>query len=120
MGCSSLVIDTLRKDVQETKTKMGVAYVYCDYKDQDQTAEKLIAAIAKQLLLRWDIPDRIIEIYNEIQRERKQISLDNATEILRIACAALDRVYICVDALDELEEGERNTFLGSLQETPPS
>jgi hypothetical protein len=104
--------------VLASNTEFGLAYVYCNDNDQDQTVEKLIAAIAKQLLLRLDIPKRITEIFEELRREGRQISLDNALKILHLTCDAFSRVYICIDAIDEFEE--RDELLESLQKLPPS
>jgi hypothetical protein len=120
MGSRSLVIDTLRKGLENnSKPKIGLAYVYCDYRDQDQTIEKILSAIVKQLLEPLDvIPERIDEIYKGLRKAGKQISLPDASEMLLHACKAFHRVYICVDALDELEE--RDKLLKSLQETPHS
>ena len=83
--------------------------------DPEQTAEKIIAAIVKQLLVPLSVPERILAMYRRLRRAGEEISLDNATEMLRLACAAYDRVNICVDAFDELEERERKRVLQSLQ-----
>jgi hypothetical protein len=114
----SLVIDTLREVLENSKSKVGLAYVYCNYKEVQKT-EEFIAAIVKQLLVPLDvIPEEIFRIYERYRKAKNPISLPDAREMLRLACAALQRVYICVDALDELEERDR--LLESLQETPPS
>jgi len=61
-----------------------------------------------------------MDIYNQLRKADKQISLGEAIEILLLTCPAFDLVYICVDALDELEERERIALLKSLQGTPRS
>jgi len=117
-GSRSLVIDTLREDLEDSKPTIGLAYVYCDYGDQSQTIEKSIAAIVKQLLEPLNVvPETIIEIYDQLPKPRDQISLPNAMKMLRLTCAIFDRIYICIDALDEFEEREK--LLESLQGTPP-
>ena len=111
----SLVIDTLKTTLENNpEARIGVAYVYCNYRDQDQESHKLIATIVRQLLALLDIiPEGVISIYNKLRKQGNPVPLDDAMAMLLLVCAAFDRVYICVDALNELKD--RDTFLKSLK-----
>ena len=98
----SVLIEHLKSGKYHTNPlKIGVAYVYLDYKDQSQqTTGNLIGAIVKQLL--WplpNIPERIEEIWRNYQHQIAPI--EQATKMLCEACNAFTETYICIDALDE-------------------
>ena len=118
MKSRSLVIETLKNRPKNRlenhpDIKAAVAYVYCDYQDQNQEPQKLIAAIARQLLAVSDMIPEGVMIYDKLRKNGQPIPLDDTMKILRHACAAFDRVYICVDALDELQG--RDIFLQCLK-----
>jgi len=81
--------------------------------------EGLIAVIVKQLLLQLDvIPKEVIKICNQHRRIGTRISLCKGEKLLRLACSAFNRVYICINALDELQERAR--LLDSLRKASSS
>ncbi len=107
--------------MENSKPNKGMAYLYCDYRDRGQKTGKLVAAIVKQLLEPLDvIPEKIVEIYSQHRKAGKQILLSEAMQMLHLACEVFDRIYVCVDALDELEDDERKQLLKSLRDIPPS
>jgi len=63
----------------------------------------MIGAILKQLVGRGDIPKDLREAYQAEKREvgGRRLLYADLMEMLKIAIAALPRVYICIDALDE-------------------
>lgn len=121
MGPRSLVIDELKGDREDSKPKIGLAYLYCDYNDPVQTVQEVICAMVKQLLNPLDvIPEEIVQIYERLRNEGQPIGLEDAKGMLLHACKPFVRVYVCIDALDELEEKERDKLLESLQGLPLS
>ena len=123
MDCnSSLVIDELSDRTQKAgNLEIGLAYIYCDYRDQSQqTTVNLVGGMLKQLLLTLpNLPKAIIAIYEQKwQRERKRLELPDAVTMLHTVCRTFSWTYICLDALDEC--GDMNQLLKSLQEAPPS
>jgi Cdc6-like AAA superfamily ATPase len=105
--------------------KIGVAYVYCNYKDQgSQNALNLLSALLKQLLLsRPNFAESIYDIYNDHNRQQSRPSLDEMCTILRSTCALFSKVFLVVDALDECtnRDGERTSLINQLwdiQEEP--
>ena len=76
-----------------------VAWLYFDYlTQQEQTAISIMGAILKQLTGRREVPKDIREAFQEGRRPL----LPDLVRILRIVVASLPRVFICIDALDEL------------------
>jgi hypothetical protein len=94
-----------------------ITWIYCDYRDEAQqhTPEKLIGGLLKQVLrLNSAALEPIIE---KLQTMKSGIlSLDSACQLLAEAIAKFDKIYICVDALDECQEHNRAQFLRSLKD----
>lgn len=113
------MIDKLGKHVAQG-SKIGLGYIYCDYRDQkEQTTENIVGAILKQLLgLLAEIPEAVLKLYEERVRQGKSPSLTDAVNLLSIACAQFSKVYVCLDALDEL--GNLQGLLKQLRDSPHS
>jgi hypothetical protein len=111
------VIEKLREHVTQG-SKIGLGYIYCDYRDQkEQTTENILGAILKQLLgLLLEIPGAVFELYTKRASEEKSLSLTDGVDLLGIACAQFSKVYICLDALDEL--ADLRGFLKQLRHSP--
>jgi hypothetical protein len=103
-------------------SKIGLGYLYCDYRDQkEQTTENVLGAILKQLLrLLPETPEAILELYRERVNQGKLLSSTDANDLLRITCAQFSKVYICLDALDELELRSLPVLLKCLHDAPSS
>ena len=114
---ASLVIDHLQRGPGEQIP--ATTYIYCDYKRQDeQTPIKLTASITRQLLQHHvSIPEEILKIYNGHKSKSTRPSFEEVLKMLQYSIARLMRVYIIVDALDELgNAGQvRQDFIGRLR-----
>ena len=99
---ASLVIDYLQRRLGEENS--ATAYIYCDYRRQDeQTPINLSASIAKQLLQHQvSIPESVLSIYNHHQSRSTRPSFEEVMELIELSMARLKRVHLIVDALDEL------------------
>uniref|UniRef100_A0A093VM92 Ankyrin repeat domain-containing protein 50 n=1 Tax=Talaromyces marneffei PM1 TaxID=1077442 RepID=A0A093VM92_TALMA len=115
---SSLVIDHLEHLARESKS--GLSYIYCDYKDpEQQSTENIVGAIIKQLLIQIpQIPDSVVSRCRDRMNAGKPLSLGDASELFSIICAQFSRVYICLDALDELQESNLRRILKWIQDGP--
>jgi hypothetical protein len=113
------VIDKLIEHVAQG-SKIGLGYMYCDYRDQkEQTTENIIGAVLKQLLgLLPEIPKAALKLYRKQVSQGKPLSLTDAIDFLGIACAQFSKVYVCLDALDEL--GNLRGLLKQLRDSPYS
>jgi len=109
-NASSLVIDKLCDQAREED--LAVAWLYCDYKaQQEQTVINLIGAILKRLV-GSEIPEGIREAFKEGRRPL----LADLMRMLRIAIASLPPVFICIDALDECLPKDLPQLLESLRD----
>lgn len=97
-----------------------MGYMYWDYRDQkEQTIEDILGALLTQLLksLR-EIPVTVMEIYEQRVGQNRSLGLEDSSELLRIACTQFRRVYICLDALDELQPSYLEGLLRRLSNVP--
>ncbi|PGG95107.1 hypothetical protein AJ79_10258, partial [Helicocarpus griseus UAMH5409] len=101
---SALVIDELKKRAV-SRPEIGLGFIYCDYRDQEeQTTENVLGAMLKQLLERLsEIPERVLTLYEERTNHGKQLSSTDATDLLRMTCSHFSKIYLILDALDELK-----------------
>lgn len=112
MANSSLAIDHLLQATYDGKT--GVAYIYCDYRDQDsQTLANVIGDLAKQLLKQTStVPSNIWEIFTTSQKNsNKRITTEASQQIFPLVLLEFDSIFICIDALDECERRMRMQLL---------
>jgi Cdc6-like AAA superfamily ATPase len=94
-----------------------VAYMYCNYKSQDnQSAINILASLLKQLVQSLPVPDILRSLHKKHFAQDTRPSLDEIFDVLRSVCNEYVRVHIVVDALDECSNrnGERNQLLTKL------
>ena len=116
---SSLIIDELFAQAQAAERgapKIGIACVYCDYRDQkNQNARNILGSIVKQLLTmipKWE--DSIEKSLEQVQKVGPDEKI-----LTKLLHTALDKhlkyTFICIDALDELEKKARHSTLAWLK-----
>jgi len=84
--------------------EIAIAMFYCDFRDQrEQTTTNIIGAILKQLVVRGQVLEHVQKAFQKAQNEvgGRGLRLSDMVQMLKQAIAALPRVFICVDALDE-------------------
>ena len=98
---------------------IAVVGLYCDFlSQQEQSTISMLGAILKQLVSRGEIPEHIQEAFQKAKKEfgGRCLRLPDIVEIMKRAVAALPRVFICIDALDESTPKHRRDLLESLRE----
>ena len=93
--------------------------MYADYNDQrNQTLAHILGSFLHQLLTSTQvpIPDEIIEELYNIQIQGKRVETEDILALLKIRLHQLKRVYICIDAIDELDSKVRQQLLYKLKE----
>ncbi|KAF8247817.1 ankyrin [Wilcoxina mikolae CBS 423.85] len=116
---TSLVVDKL---LEAAGNDIGVAYIYCDYADQqDQTTEMIIASFAKQLSIgKPSICGQIQKLYEACNHGRIRPDLAKLTETLRNLCKEFKQVFFVLDALDECIDKARKSLLDQLEKVDRS
>ncbi|UKZ50022.1 hypothetical protein TrVGV298_004279 [Trichoderma virens] len=114
---TAVVIDNLYARYKDD-AKIGIAYLYCDYRKQyEQKAEDLLANLLKQLTQgQAVIPGCIQTLYSNYKNKPKRPPLHELSEALRSISILYSKVFIIVDALDECRtaDGCRKSFLSEL------
>ena len=110
---SSLVIDTLRD--RDAGQNIAVLGLYCDYQGQkDQSAVNMIGGLLRQVV--WGAAE-IRSAFNESKRRGGQsLRMQDMLKLFVKVISSMDRVYICVDAVDELPPESRSEFLRGVRQ----
>lgn len=113
---SAIAIDHLLNTAQHSTH--GVAYVYCNYKAQEEQDESsMLAAILKQLVSGRPSAIEHIERLHEKHADRgTKPSAGEITNALRNVLSHFPYVYVVIDALDECKKGNRHQLLAKLKE----
>ena len=96
--------------------QVGLAYIYCDYRDQTkQTVVNIMGSLLQQLLFATSpIPNEVQKRLELIQGHGKAVEIGDIAEMLKITLSHFHHIFICIDALDELEPRTRLGLLASL------
>lgn len=117
-----MVVDHL-SNTYENDNRIGVAYIYCNYREQrEQTVVNLVGTLLQHLLVKkiqndGVISDSIQNAYKWHRSRRTRPHLEEMTALLLHEVTLYDRTYIVIDALDECPEGDgtRESFLRVLR-----
>lgn len=98
---------------------VGVAYVYCSYKEQyRQSPTNLIASLLLQLVLQHkDVSADLLALYNKHYLNRTRPLLREYVSLLQDLINKFPKAYIVIDGLDECPESNetRRNFLAGIQ-----
>jgi len=111
------VIDSLCD--QTGRKDSAVAGLYCDFlAQQEQFTTNMLGAVLKQLVSRGGIPEYIQEAFQKAKKDFSApgLRLPDLMVILKKTIASLQRVFICIDALDESAPKHRRELLESLRD----
>ncbi|KAF1961004.1 ankyrin [Byssothecium circinans] len=115
---AAIAIDHLLKSVQSSS--VGIAYVYCNYKAQEeQDASSMLAAVVKQLVqARPSAAEPVERLHKQHADRGTKPSLEEIFGALREVVAKHPTVYVVIDALDECRDsdGTRSRFLSKLRD----
>ncbi|KAL8775416.1 MAG: hypothetical protein Q9194_003784, partial [Teloschistes cf. exilis] len=113
---AAIAIDHLLKLAQSSSH--GVAYVYINYKAQEeQDASSLLAAILKQLVQgQLSTVEHIERLHQKHASQGTKPSLDEIYNTLRDVLTDYPTVHLVIDALDECQDGTRHQFLAKIRD----
>lgn len=97
---------------------IGLAYVYCNFRRQEEQKKgRLLANLLKQLARRQPaLPESVKALYRQHKNDRTQPSSNDIQRTFQSVITGYPRVFIVVDALDECQasDGCRKGFLSEL------
>lgn len=115
----SVIVDHLQRNIQSSN--VAVAYIYCNYKEHNQTAANIVASVVQQLTQQQlDLTEEIFAAYDHHDTEGTTPSLLEYLELLRSQIRMFPKVLIVIDALDECLGGDRAVLLDELQSLSPA
>jgi hypothetical protein len=76
----------------------------------------MIGALLKQILSAYHkhIPNAAFNLLNEQRKKTQKPKLDEVLQFLKLVLQDFDKIYICVDAIDECNDSQRKPFVQSL------
>lgn len=104
MLCGTLV------DYFQSKRRL-TCFAFLTYKDEEITALSILHSVIFQLALS---DDELADIVCQSDVDNLKSNLATATELLKSMILHKGRVYLVIDGLDEIEEGERVRIVGQL------
>lgn len=81
----------------------------------------MMGALLKQMLsaYRKHIPNATFDLLNQQRKKAQNPKLDEVLHLLKLILQGFDKIYICIDAIDECNDSQRKPFVQSLS-TPLS
>ncbi|KAK7961180.1 hypothetical protein PG988_012394 [Apiospora saccharicola] len=112
---TAIVIEQLQKLADSNKT-WAVSYIFCDYKrcDEEALQEALAGALLRTLLEQCSIPANLRQWHTEPARLKQGLRSEHILESLCSCASQKDRVFIIVDALDEIRTEQRRSLVSGL------
>lgn len=112
---TSVVIDHLQINFNND-TRVGIAYIYCHYKQQGiQDFENLLASLLKQLLYGQSyLPQNIANFMTRHEEKRTRPSADELITNIETVLKLYDTVFIIIDAMDECQLSSLKRFLSGV------
>ena len=102
---SSVVIDDIYSQLINYPDT-GIAFLYADYKDQsNQTLVHILGSFLRQFLntAKEPILDEVIQKLHDIRDKGKKVETEDILALLKLQLHHLKRMFICIDAIDELD-----------------
>ena len=114
---TSIVLEELSTRFHDN-TSIGIAYLYCNFRRQDeQKADALLASLLKQLArYQQSLPSSMKDLYDRHKSKQTRPSLEEISSTLQSVATQYPRLFIIVDALDECQasSGCRQRFISEI------
>jgi Cdc6-like AAA superfamily ATPase len=104
---SSIIIDHLEQ-VFPDGDDIGIAYLFCDHRQQQTLVELYSALLRQAVQRRSSIPERIESLYESFWRKGTRPSAADILCELRAILAPCTRAFVILDALDECPVNDGN------------
>ena len=107
-----------------SKRNIGIAFIYCDYKEQEQqTPVNLMSSLLQQLVEQQPVlPDEVRSLWKEHTRQRTRPGLAELSKLFQSTASRFSKIFIVVDALDETRESSEvaRDLITEIQKLPPT
>jgi Cdc6-like AAA superfamily ATPase len=114
---TSIVVEHLNAKFQND-TSIGIAYIYCDFKRQEERKPAdLLSSLLKQLVQEQSpVPESVKSLYERHKDKGSRPSLEEILKSLHSIATDYSRVFILIDALDEcqISHAVRRKFLSEV------
>jgi hypothetical protein len=110
---TSIIVEHLRANFRNDLS-IGIAYLYCNFRQQEQKPANLLASLLKQLVQeQLSVPESVRSLYEHHKDKRTRPSLDEISNVLYSVVADYSKTFIIIDALDECQasDGSRKRLL---------
>ncbi|KAL8670031.1 MAG: hypothetical protein Q9168_005406 [Polycauliona sp. 1 TL-2023] len=117
---ASVIVDFLQKR-RTTTSAIGIAVLYCNFKEKEsQTFENLLAGACAQLAydMSGPLPVALTTSYESHSEKKTKPVYKEIVAILEEVVCCIDTGYIVVDAMDECSEEIRNDVLTTFEALP--
>lgn len=101
---------------------VGIAYIYCNHNDRDQTPVSLLASLLRQFMeRRLTMMKDIRDMHNSHSSKQTRPSLAEYSSMLQKVVRGFSKVFVVIDALDEYIEqnGTREVLIREIQALQP-
>lgn len=117
---ASVIIDYLRNTFQNDPM-VCVTGIYCNYKElHEQTLVELLANIYFQLVSQdLALPSELLRLYSQCRTHNLRPTKPQITKLLHDRVSGCKKIFLVVDALDELPEVSRRNLITTLEEFQP-
>lgn len=114
---TSIVVNDLETKF-ECDPAVRIAYIYCNFRRQnEQKIEDMMCSLTKQLFYSGTtlpLPGFLKDLYARHKMKRTRPLLDEIRKTLQLVASLCPRLFIIIDALDEISGVCRNQFLSEL------
>lgn len=114
---TSIVVDYLCTKFQKDMD-IGIAYLYCNFRQQDdQKAKDLLASLLKQLARGLpSLPESVKSLYDSHNNKQTRPTFNEISKALQSVAALYSTTFIVIDALDECQvaNGHRAALLSEV------
>jgi len=110
---TSIIVEHLQANFRNDLS-IGIAYLYCNFRQQEQKPANLLASLLKQLVQeQLSVPESVRSLYEHHKDKRTRPSLDEISNVLYSVVADYSKTFIIIDALDECQasDGSRKRLL---------
>ncbi|UKZ49278.1 hypothetical protein TrVGV298_003523 [Trichoderma virens] len=112
---TSIVVNELCTRFPDDPT-IGIAYIYCNFRrKEEQKVSHMLASLLKQLSQSCpSLPTSVRDLYDQHRSKQTRPLPDEVSKALQSTAALYSRVFIIIDAFDEVPDSRRRRLLPEL------